>query len=98
GGVAGIRWYEIGNASAPMDHSGDLAIGFSAASSTVVPALRYAGRLATDAPNTLGQGEATLFAGGEPDRYLEPLGRLQRPDHRPGGRLHLLVHERVLPV
>ena len=49
--------------SAAMDQSGNLAIGFSASSSSVVPSLRYAGRLATDPLNTLAQGEAVLFAG-----------------------------------
>ncbi|MBO0835026.1 MAG: carboxypeptidase regulatory-like domain-containing protein, partial [Actinobacteria bacterium] len=85
-GVAGIRWWEINNAtsgtpgfvqqstyqpddtwrwmgSAAMDASGDLAIGFSASSSSINPQIRYAGRLAGDPQNTLGQGEATLFAG-----------------------------------
>ncbi|HXI45835.1 MAG TPA: carboxypeptidase-like regulatory domain-containing protein [Candidatus Acidoferrales bacterium] len=49
--------------SAAMDGSGNLAIGFSASSSSVFPSLRYAGRLAGDPLNTLAQGEATLFAG-----------------------------------
>ena len=49
--------------SAAMDGSGNLAIGFSASSSSIVPGLRYAGRLASDPVNTLGQGEAVLFAG-----------------------------------
>ena len=49
--------------SAAMDRSGNLALGFSASSSSVVPALRYAGRLAGDPLNTLAQGEAVLFAG-----------------------------------
>jgi hypothetical protein len=49
--------------SAAMDGSGNLALGFSASSSTVVPSLRYAGRLASDPLNTLAQGEAVLFAG-----------------------------------
>jgi N-acetylneuraminic acid mutarotase len=85
-GVAGIKWYQINNAtsgtpgfvqdstyqpddtyrwmgSAAMDASGDIAVGFSASSSSINPQIRYAGRLATDPPNTLGQGEATLFAG-----------------------------------
>ena len=85
-GVAGIRWWEINNAtsgspgfaqqstyqpdntyrwmgSAAMDASGDIAVGFSASSSSINPQIRYAGRLGTDPPNTLGQGEATLFAG-----------------------------------
>jgi hypothetical protein len=85
-GVAGIRWWEIDNAtsgtpafvqqstyqpdstwrwmgSAAMDAVGNLAIGFSASSSSINPQIRYAGRLAGDPPNTLDQGETTLFAG-----------------------------------
>jgi len=49
--------------SAAMDQQGNLAIGYSASSSTIFPQIRYAGRLSTDPINTLGQGEATLFAG-----------------------------------
>jgi hypothetical protein len=49
--------------SAAMDKNGDLALGFSASSASVVPGLRYAGRLVGDPLNTLAQGEATLFAG-----------------------------------
>ncbi|PWT88607.1 MAG: hypothetical protein C5B55_12830, partial [Blastocatellia bacterium] len=49
--------------SAAMDGDGNLAVGYSASSSTIFPQLRYAGRLASDPLNTLGQGEATLFAG-----------------------------------
>ena len=49
--------------AAAMDGAGDVALGFSASSGSINPQLRYAGRLATDPLNTLGQGEATLFAG-----------------------------------
>jgi cell division septation protein DedD len=49
--------------SAAMDKQGNLAIGFSASSSTINPQLRYAARLATDPINTLAQGEAHLFDG-----------------------------------
>jgi len=49
--------------SAAMDRSGDLALGYSASSTTIHPQIRYAGRLVTDPINTLGQGEATLFSG-----------------------------------
>ena len=49
--------------SAAMDRDGNLAIGYSASSATIFPQLRYAGRLATDPPSVLAQGEATLFAG-----------------------------------
>jgi hypothetical protein len=49
--------------STAMDNAGNLALGFSVSSSSVFPGVRYAGRLAGDALNTLAQGEATLFAG-----------------------------------
>ena len=49
--------------SAAMDQSGNLAIGFSASSTTINPQIRYAGRLAADPINTLAQGEAHLFDG-----------------------------------
>jgi hypothetical protein len=49
--------------SAAMDAQGNIAVGFSASSGTLNPQLRYAGRLATDALNTLAQGEAHLFDG-----------------------------------
>jgi hypothetical protein len=49
--------------SAAMDGQGNLAIGFSASSSTMNPQVRYAARLATDPINTLAQGEAHLFDG-----------------------------------
>ena len=86
GGVAGIRWFEINNAtsgtpgfsqqatyqpdstyrwmgSAAMDASGDIAIGFSASSSAIMPQIRYAGRLLSDPVGQLSQGEATLHSG-----------------------------------
>ncbi len=49
--------------SAAMDGQGNLAIGFSASSSSIKPQLRYAGRLVTDPVNTLAQGESHLFDG-----------------------------------
>lgn len=49
--------------SVAMNGSGDMAIGYSASSSTMYPAIRYTGRLASDALNTMTQGEGTLIAG-----------------------------------
>jgi len=49
--------------SAAMDHQGNLAVGYSVSSAATFPSIRYAGRLATDPPNVLAQGEATLQAG-----------------------------------
>src|SRR2546423_2237657 len=47
-----------------VDALGNMAIGYSVSSDALEPSIRYAGRLVSDAPNTLGQGEATLIAGG----------------------------------
>ena len=49
--------------SIAMNGSGDMAIGYSASSNTMYPAIRYTGRLASDALNTMTQGEGTLIAG-----------------------------------
>src|SRR5437660_5537024 len=49
--------------SAAMDQQGNLAIGYSASSSSIHPDIRYAGRLFTDPLNTLAQAESTLFSG-----------------------------------
>jgi hypothetical protein len=49
--------------SAAMDGNGNMALGFSASDATINPQIRYAGRLATDPPNDLTQGETHLFDG-----------------------------------
>jgi subtilisin-like proprotein convertase family protein len=50
--------------SAAMDHEGNLAVGYSVSSTTVFPGIRYAGRLASDPPGGLFQGEGILQNGG----------------------------------
>lgn len=49
--------------SLAVDQAGNMAIGYSASSSSIFPGIRYAGRLVTDPLGTLGQGETTLIAG-----------------------------------
>jgi hypothetical protein len=49
--------------SVAIDRAGNMAIGYSATSASLMPAIRYAGRLAADAPNTITQTEASLIAG-----------------------------------
>ncbi|MCI0602352.1 hypothetical protein L0156_05010 [bacterium] len=49
--------------SAAMDSNGNLAVGYSVSSATVYPSIRYAGRLASDPPSGLFQGETTLHTG-----------------------------------
>ncbi|HWX53658.1 MAG TPA: carboxypeptidase regulatory-like domain-containing protein [Verrucomicrobiae bacterium] len=49
--------------SVAVDRAGDMAIGYSATNATLNPAIRYAGRLAGDAPNTISQTEQSLIEG-----------------------------------
>ncbi len=50
--------------SAALDSEGNLAIGYSASSSSIYPEIRYAGRSVSDPLNQLPQGEVTLHASG----------------------------------
>jgi len=49
--------------SAAMDGQGNIAVGYSVSSVGTYPSVRYAGRLATDPPNGLYQGEGVLAIG-----------------------------------
>lgn len=49
--------------SLAVDGQGNMAVGYSVSSSSIYPQIRYAGRLASDPLNTLGQTETTLIAG-----------------------------------
>ncbi len=49
--------------SSAVDNAGNLAVGYSTSSLSVFPSIAYAGRLATDPPGMLTQGEETMFAG-----------------------------------
>ena len=49
--------------SLAVDRIGNMAIGYSVSSSSLYPAIRYAGRLVGDAASTLGQTEQTLITG-----------------------------------
>jgi N-acetylneuraminic acid mutarotase len=57
---SGNRWM----ASANVDASGDIAVGYSVSSSSTYPSIGVAGRLVGDPAGQLAQGEATLVAGG----------------------------------
>ncbi|HKP13333.1 MAG TPA: carboxypeptidase regulatory-like domain-containing protein, partial [Blastocatellia bacterium] len=49
--------------SLALDRAGNMLLGYSASSSTLFPAIRYAGRLSTDPVNTLPQTENSLIEG-----------------------------------
>ena len=49
--------------SVAMDHSGNMALGYSVSSSSVFPGIRYTGRLVTDPLGQMSQGEGTIING-----------------------------------
>jgi hypothetical protein len=49
--------------SLAVNKKGDMAVGYSASSSSMFPAIRYAGRLAGDAPGTLSLSETSMVEG-----------------------------------
>jgi hypothetical protein len=49
--------------SLAVDKQGNMAVGYNVSSSSLNPAIRYAGRLVTDPLNTLGQAETSLIEG-----------------------------------
>jgi hypothetical protein len=49
--------------SIAVDQSGNTVVGYSTSNTTIFPSIRYAGRLASDPPSNLAQGEAIMFAG-----------------------------------
>lgn len=53
------RWM----ASAAMDASGNMALGFSVSGAATAPSVRYTGRLAVDPPGAMTQGEAEIVIG-----------------------------------
>jgi len=68
--VQGKTWDPDGNdtfhrwmPSLAVDRLGDMAVGYSKASSTTNPQIKYAGRLAGDPVNTFSQTEQTLIDG-----------------------------------
>jgi N-acetylneuraminic acid mutarotase len=63
------RWL----ASVAVDQNGNMAMGYSISSTTIYPGIRYAGRLASDPPSNLSQGEAIMVNGGGAQTH--PSGR-----------------------
>jgi len=49
--------------SIAVDQNGNTAIGYSTSSPSIFPSIRYAGRLESDPPGNLAQGEAIMYAG-----------------------------------
>ena len=49
--------------SVAIDRAGDMALGYSTTSSTLFPAIKYAGNLSTDPLNTITQTEVSLING-----------------------------------
>jgi hypothetical protein len=49
--------------SIAVDESGNTVMGYSTSDTTIVPSIRYAGRLASDPPGNLAQGEGIMWPG-----------------------------------
>ncbi len=60
--------------SIAMDKVGNIALGYSASSSSVLPSIRYTGRLPTDAPGTMGSENIILKGGGSQTGNLHRWG------------------------
>jgi Kelch motif len=69
GGDGLWRWM----ASIAVDADGNTAIGYSTSSPSIFAGIRYAGRLESDPPGNLGQGEAIMTNGGGAQTH--PAGR-----------------------
>ena len=61
--------------SIAVDNSGNTAIGYSVSDDNIHPDIRYAGRLESDPPGNLAQGEATMFNGPPIGSQLDSFGR-----------------------
>jgi hypothetical protein len=62
-GSTGAGAVERWMGSLAADRYNNMALGYSASNAAMFPAIRYAGRLATDTLGTLPQAEATMYAG-----------------------------------
>jgi len=60
--------------SIAMDHVGDIALGYSASSSSIYPSIRYTGRAPTDPLGTLGAENIILAGGGSQNGGLNRWG------------------------
>jgi hypothetical protein len=60
--------------SLALNRLGDMMIGYNASSTTLKPAIRYAGRLAADPVNTLPQTETSLIEGGGAQTFTNRWG------------------------
>jgi hypothetical protein len=54
-----------------MDKTGDIALGYSASSSTQFPSVRYTGRTPSDPLGTMGQAETNAYTGLGPQTQVE---------------------------
>ena len=54
-----------------MDHTGDIALGFSASGPNDYASVRYTGRAAGDPPGQMTQAEQVVYTGGGPQTQAE---------------------------
>lgn len=68
-----FRWM----ASISLDQSGNLGVGYSVASDSTFPSVRYTGRKPSDTPNTL-RDEQSCVVGGGVQQFVDNTGRAGR--------------------
>jgi putative transposon-encoded protein len=61
GPISGTTGENDWMASAAQDNQGNIAVGFSGSSTTLMPAIKWAGRTGAAPTGTLNEGEATMF-------------------------------------
>jgi hypothetical protein len=84
--------------SVAVDRAGNMALAYSTSSSTSFPSIRYAGRLATDPPNTFSQTEQTLFTGTASQTGINRWGDYSSTMLDPDGCTFWVTNEYANPV
>ena len=69
--------------SIAVDEDGNTVMGYSTSSTTIVPSIRYAGRLASDPPGNLAQGEGIMWPGVGPQTTGSRWGAYTRTEVDP---------------
>ncbi|MFL6246902.1 MAG: carboxypeptidase regulatory-like domain-containing protein [Thermoanaerobaculia bacterium] len=79
--------------SLAVDRAGNMALGYSTSSATTKPAIKYAGRLATDPPETFSQTEQVLIQGTGTQTGTSRWGDYAAMTLDPDGCTFWLTHE-----
>ena len=82
--------------SAAQDSAGNLAVGYNVGNEVKQPAIFYSGKIGERSDRDISRRRTTNCWNRRTKSLWIPLGRLQRNEHRPEGRLFVLVDESIL--